>query len=274
MAARGAKLSAAQHRAIEALLENPGVPDAALAAGVEHDQLVRWRRDPDFNAALLKAQSAGLRQSMMRLRQGSNAAAVTIVNTMQRGKTPAVRLKAVKSVLRLAQDALAMQQFAADVDQEERARQGAAPANKQPGIRGHGAKFSRLQEKAIAALLTQHSIADAARATGVGRPAFYRWMADPGFQARLGAAARIAFGDATRSLLLGVNYAVTLLGKLSGNAISTPRFTVTKPARLSKRKIWERAWPRCCQAVKATQTVSPRRNPQPSEGVFTRHCSD
>src|ERR1700722_744954 len=122
MAARGSKLSAAQHRAIEALIENPGVADAALAAGVEHDQLVRWMRDPDFNAALLKAQSAELRQAMMRLRQGSNAAAVTIVNTMQRGKTPAIRLKAVKSVIRLAQDALAMQQFAADVDQEESAR--------------------------------------------------------------------------------------------------------------------------------------------------------
>jgi transposase-like protein len=216
MAARDTKLSAAQHRAIDALLENPGVADAARAAGVEHQKLVRWKRDPDFNAALLKAQSAGFRQSMMRLRQGSNAAAVTIVTTMQRGKTPAIRLKAAKSVLRLAKDALAMQQFAAEVDQQERARQDAAPAN-QPGIRGHGAKRPRLQEKAIAALLTQHSITDAARATGVGRPALYKWMADPTFQARLGAAARIAFGDATMSLLLGVNYAVTLLGNLTAD---------------------------------------------------------
>jgi hypothetical protein len=217
MAASGKKLSAAQHRAIEALLENPGVADAALAAGVEPDQLVRWMRDPDFNAALLKAQSAQFMQSMLRLRQGSNAAAVTIVNTMQRGKTPAIRLKACKSVHRLAMDALAMQQFAADVEQEERARQDAAPANKQAGIRGHGSKFPLLQKKAISALLTQHSITDAARVTGVGRPTFYKWMADPTFQARLGAAARIAFGQATRSLLLGVNYAVTLLGNLTAD---------------------------------------------------------
>jgi len=49
---------------------------------------------------------------------------------------------------------------------------------------GHGAKFARKMEQAIAALLTRPSIEDAARVAGVGEKTIRRWMQEPQFNAR------------------------------------------------------------------------------------------
>ena len=46
---------------------------------------------------------------------------------------------------------------------------------------GHGAKLGRKQEDAIAALLSQRSIEDAARACGVGARTLIRWLKLPEF---------------------------------------------------------------------------------------------
>jgi transposase-like protein len=48
---------------------------------------------------------------------------------------------------------------------------------------GHGAKFSRKKEEAIAALLTQRSVEEAARVAGIGSQTLSRWMKDPEFAA-------------------------------------------------------------------------------------------
>jgi hypothetical protein len=48
---------------------------------------------------------------------------------------------------------------------------------------GHGEKLSRKQEQAVAALLTEASIGDAARAAGVGDKTLRRWLALPAFAA-------------------------------------------------------------------------------------------
>jgi hypothetical protein len=49
---------------------------------------------------------------------------------------------------------------------------------------GHGTKFGRKQEEAIAALLVHRSIEEAARAAGVGYKTLLRWLEIPEFQAR------------------------------------------------------------------------------------------
>jgi hypothetical protein len=41
---------------------------------------------------------------------------------------------------------------------------------------GHGAKFGRKREEAIAALLSQRSVDDAARAVGVSTRTLLRWL--------------------------------------------------------------------------------------------------
>jgi hypothetical protein len=47
---------------------------------------------------------------------------------------------------------------------------------------GHGAKFGRKKEEAIAALLSQRSIEEAARAIGVGYKTLLRWLELPEFR--------------------------------------------------------------------------------------------
>ena len=47
---------------------------------------------------------------------------------------------------------------------------------------GHGAKFGRKKEEAIAALLTQRNIEEAARAAKIGPNTLLRWLQVPEFQ--------------------------------------------------------------------------------------------
>ena len=49
---------------------------------------------------------------------------------------------------------------------------------------GHGAKFARKMEAAIAALVSRPSIEDAARTAGVAEKTLRRWMREPEFNAQ------------------------------------------------------------------------------------------
>ena len=59
---------------------------------------------------------------------------------------------------------------------------------------GPGSKFTRKKEEAIAALLTQRNVEEAARAAGVGTQTLLRWLKLPEFQADYREARRAAFG--------------------------------------------------------------------------------
>lgn len=59
-------------------------------------------------------------------------------------------------------------------------------------MKGHGPKFPRKQEEAIAALLTHGSVADAARAVEIGVTTLLRWMKLPEFEAEYLKARRAA----------------------------------------------------------------------------------
>lgn len=48
---------------------------------------------------------------------------------------------------------------------------------------GHGEKLSRKQEAAIAALLSESTVAQAAGKAGVGEVTLWRWLKEPGFKA-------------------------------------------------------------------------------------------
>ena len=65
---------------------------------------------------------------------------------------------------------------------------------------GHGAKFGRKQEEAIAALLNHKSIEDAATAVGVAAKTLLRWLKEPQFQTSYRDARRQAVGQATARL--------------------------------------------------------------------------
>src|SRR5258705_1199148 len=60
-------------------------------------------------------------------------------------------------------------------------------------MKGHGTQFARKQEEAIAALLTQRNIDEAAKAVGIAPNTLVKWMKDPGFYAAYRDARRLAF---------------------------------------------------------------------------------
>ena len=60
-------------------------------------------------------------------------------------------------------------------------------------MKGHGTQFGRKKEEAIAALLTQRNIEEAARATGVAPNTLLKWMKLPEFQTAYREARRAFF---------------------------------------------------------------------------------
>jgi hypothetical protein len=81
-------------------------------------------------------------------------------------------------------------------------------------MRGHGAKFSRKKDEAIAALLVQRTTEDAARAISVSPATLARWMKEPEFDSAYREARRAAFGQAVARLQQASVAAVTILLKL------------------------------------------------------------
>ena len=63
-------------------------------------------------------------------------------------------------------------------------------------MKGHGTKFGRKKEEAIAALLAQRNLEDATRAVGISSRTLLRWMKEPDFEVAYRAAKRAAFGQA------------------------------------------------------------------------------
>ena len=78
---------------------------------------------------------------------------------------------------------------------------------------GHGTKLGRKREDAIAGLLSQRNVDEAARAAGVGARTLWRWLQDPEFQAAYREARRAAFGQAVARLQQGTSAAATTLLK-------------------------------------------------------------
>jgi transposase-like protein len=80
-------------------------------------------------------------------------------------------------------------------------------------MRAPGGKFGRKKEEAIAALLTQRNIEEAAKTAGIGANTLLRWLKVPEFQAAYRDARRAAFGQAVARLQQGTSAAATTLLK-------------------------------------------------------------
>lgn len=79
---------------------------------------------------------------------------------------------------------------------------------------GHGEKLGRKQDEAIAALLTQRNIEDAARQAGIGGRTLIRWLKLPEFQTAYREARRAAFGQSIARLQQAASAAATTLLKI------------------------------------------------------------
>src|SRR5579864_8727316 len=87
---------------------------------------------------------------------------------------------------------------------------------------GHGTKFGRKKEEAVAALLVQRNLEDAARAVGISPKTLLRWMKEPEFDTAYRAARRAAFGQAIARLQQGSSAAATTLLKLMLDPTTPP----------------------------------------------------
>jgi transposase-like protein len=81
-------------------------------------------------------------------------------------------------------------------------------------VTGHGSKFGRKQEEAIAALLTHRSLEDAAREVGISTKTLLRWMKEAGFDAEYRKARRDAFSQSVARLQQATGAAVSTLLKI------------------------------------------------------------
>ena len=81
-------------------------------------------------------------------------------------------------------------------------------------MKAPGGKFGRKQEDAIAALLTQRNIEEAAKVAGIGANTLLRWLKVPEFQKAYREARRAAFSQSIARLQQGTSAAATTLIKL------------------------------------------------------------
>ena len=91
---------------------------------------------------------------------------------------------------------------------------------------GHGAKFGRKQEEAIAALLTQRNVDEGAKSIDVSPKTLLRWMQVPEFDAAYRQARRAAFSQSTAPLQQATSAAVSTLLKVMVDPSSPPSVRV------------------------------------------------
>jgi hypothetical protein len=93
-------------------------------------------------------------------------------------------------------------------------------------VTGHGAKFGRKQEEAIAALLVQRNVDEAAKSISIAPRTLIRWMKLPEFQTAYREARRAAFGQAVARLQQGTAAAATTLLKTMIDPATPPSVRV------------------------------------------------
>lgn len=89
-------------------------------------------------------------------------------------------------------------------------------------MRGHGTKFGRKKEAAIAALLTQRNVEEAARAAGLSTTTLMRWLKIPEFQTAYRKAHREAYGQSIARLQRASGAAVSTLLKVMVDRAAPP----------------------------------------------------
>ena len=87
-------------RAIAALLSEKSVAAAAEAAGIGTRTLFRWLQEPEFQSALVQAESEAIDAATRRLIGLQSAAIDTLHDTLSDRKAlPGIRMRAAQSIL-------------------------------------------------------------------------------------------------------------------------------------------------------------------------------
>ena len=128
MTGHGTKFGRKKEEAIAALLIHRNLEDAARAVGISPKTLLRWMKDPEFDAAYRAARRAAFGQAIARLQHGSSAAATTLLKLMLDPATPpSTRARCSESVIGLASKAIELE----DIESRLAALERATEASKQ-----------------------------------------------------------------------------------------------------------------------------------------------
>ena len=100
MAGHGSKIGRKQEAAINALLTQRNTEEAARVAGISKRTLIRWQKNPEFQAAHREARRAAISQGDARLQHGYGAAVSTMLKIMVDPNSSAlIRLRAADCVM-------------------------------------------------------------------------------------------------------------------------------------------------------------------------------
>jgi hypothetical protein len=128
----GSQFRRRKEAAIEALLTQRNVEEAARVAGIGKQTLIRWLKIPEFQAAYLEGRRATVSQSNARLQQASSAAVSTLLKIMVDVSAPAAaRVRAADHVLEHSKQAIETE----DIEVRVAALELAAKLAKPPGER-------------------------------------------------------------------------------------------------------------------------------------------
>lgn len=90
-------------QAIAVLPSYRSIEEAARAIGISPSTLLRWMKQPEFEAALQKARRKVLSQAIERLQNAADAASKTVLKIMLNANTPTgIQLRAAEIVLNQA----------------------------------------------------------------------------------------------------------------------------------------------------------------------------
>jgi hypothetical protein len=110
-----------KQEAIVALLSTRTTEEAARAVNVSAKTILRWQKEPEFDAAYRAAKRAAFGQSIARLHYLSSSAVSTLGKVMLDASTPpATRVRAADSILNHTLKAIEVEDFGARVSELER----------------------------------------------------------------------------------------------------------------------------------------------------------
>jgi hypothetical protein len=122
MVGHGSKFGRKKEEAIAALLSHRSIEDAAGAIKIAPNTLLRWMKEPEFNAAYREARPAAFSQSIARLQQASGAAVSTLLKvTVDSSTPPSTKVRAADSVLEHSAKAIELEDIEARLSELERA---------------------------------------------------------------------------------------------------------------------------------------------------------
>jgi hypothetical protein len=122
MTGHGTRFGRNKEDAVAALLTHRNIEEAAGAVGISAKTLLRWMKEPEFDAAYREARRAAFSQSVARLQQASGAAVSTLLKVMVDPNTLAsTKVRAADSVLDHSAKAIELEDIEVRVSELERA---------------------------------------------------------------------------------------------------------------------------------------------------------